>query len=65
MSTSQDIVMIRIAPLRSQEANAMISLVGEWLKWLGEVKMHTMFFGYGGYGKWCYASGMRMGMSSI
>ena len=65
MSTTQGVVMIRIAPLRSQEANAMVTLSCKCLNWPGEVKMQTLFFGYGGYGKWCYSSGIRMGMSCI
>ena len=43
----------------------MVCLSWEWLKWPGEVKLQTLLFGYGGYGKWCYSSRMRMGMSSI
>ena len=65
MGTSQDVVLIRVAPLRSQEANAMISMVGEWLKWPGEVKMQTLFFGYVGYGKWCYSCVVRVWIASI
>ena len=31
--------MIRLASSSSQEANAMISLSNEWLKWPGEVNL--------------------------
>ena len=43
----------------------MVSLNNGWLKWPGEVKLQTLFFGYGDYGKWCYSSGIRMVMICI
>ena len=54
MSTPQGVVMIRKAPLRSQEANAMISLVREWLKWPGEIHLQCSIFELGNGGRWCY-----------
>ena len=61
----QGAAMIRLASSSSQEANAMVSLSNGWLEWPGEVNVQTLFFGYGGYGKWCYSYGMQMGMTSI
>ena len=57
--------MIRLTSSSSQEANAMISLSNVWLEWLVEVNVHTLFFGYGGYGKWCYSSRIRIGMDYV
>ena len=37
-------VMIRLASLRSQEANAMISLSNGWLKWSREVNVQSSIF---------------------
>ena len=65
MSLIQGAAMIRLASSSSQEANVMVSLSNGWLEWLGEVNVQTLFFYYGGYGKWCYSSGMRTGMSGI
>ena len=40
----------------------MLSLSYGWMEWPGGVKMHTSFFGYGGWYKWCYSSQTGIGM---
>ena len=41
LSTPQGVVIIRIAPLRFQEANAMFSLYWRWLNRAGEVQVRS------------------------
>ena len=65
MSLIQGAAMIRLASSSSQEANVMVSLSLEWLKWLGEVNVQCSVFGYGGRWKWSYSCVKGTEMSCI